>query len=146
VHGVDDAVRKHLDSVSSPTRRRDASTLMELMQEVTGLQPRMWSTIVGFGEYHYKYPSGREGDAPAAAFAPRKAASTIYLADGVGAAGDLLAKLGPHTTGVGCLYIKDLDDVDLKVLKDIVARSYATVSSGVFGQRARDSGEGNDKG
>ena len=146
MHCVDDAVRKHLDSVSSPTRRRDASTLVALMQDVTGLQPRMWSTIVGFGEHHYKYRSGREGVAPAAAFAPRKAASTIYFADGVGASDDRLAKLGPHTTGVGCLYIKDLDDVDLTVLKDIVARSYATVSSGVFGQRARESSEGNDKG
>ncbi len=146
MHGVDDAVRKHLDSVSSPTRRRDASTLLELMQEVTGRQPRMWATVVGFGEYRYKYPSGREGVAPAAGFAPRKAASTIYLADGVGAHGDLLAKLGPHTAGVGCLYIKNLDDVDLPLLKDIVARSYATVTSGDFGQRAHESSEGNDKG
>ena len=71
--------------------------------------------------------SGREGDAPAAGFAPRKAASTIYLPDGVGAHASELARLGPHTTGVGCLYVKNLDDVDLAVLERIVASSYASV-------------------
>jgi Domain of unknown function (DU1801) len=138
VTGVDKDVRTHLDSVTPSTRRRDASTLVELMQDVTGLQPRMWTSIIGFGLYHYKYASGREGDAPAAAFAPRKQASTIYLADGASAYADQLARLGPHTTGVGCLYIKKLDEVDLAVLKDIITRSYATVTDGVFGQRAHD--------
>lgn len=142
---MDDDVRTHLESVSSPTRRRDASTPVQLMQDVTGLQPRLWATIIGFGQYHYKYASGREGDAPAAAFAPRKAASTIYVPDGVGAYADLLAKLGPHTTGVGCIYIKDLAVVDVSVLKDIVTRSYATVAAGVYTHRARESSGGDDK-
>jgi hypothetical protein len=111
------------------------------MQRVTGEQPRMWATVVGFGEYHYKYESGREGDTPAAGFAARKAVSTVYLPDGVGAHRDSLAKLGPHSTGVGCLYIKDLEEVDLAVLESIVTSSYATVSSGVFPHRARDSSD-----
>lgn len=133
-------VQAYLAAVPSPRRRRDAVTLTEMMERVTGEEPRLWGSIVGFGEYHYRYQSGREGDVAAAAFAARKAASTIYLPDGVGAHTDLLEKLGPHTTGVGCLYIKDLEDVDLAVLEAIVARSYATLTSGTFGSRARDSG------
>jgi hypothetical protein len=136
---VDPSVRTHLEAISAKTRRRDASTLLALMLDVTGLEPKMWATVIGFGTYHYRYPSGREGDAPAAGFAARKAASTIYVADGVGAHADLLAKLGPHSTGIGCIYIKDLDEVDLDVLKSIVSRSYATVTQGVFPHRARDS-------
>ncbi|MEP6648374.1 MAG: hypothetical protein ABJA74_00460 [Lapillicoccus sp.] len=84
-------VYAHLESVSSATRRRDADTLLALMRAVTGEEPHMWATVVGFGQYHYRYPSGREGDAPAAGFAARKSASTIYVPDGVGAHSDLLA-------------------------------------------------------
>ena len=141
---MDVSVSTHLESITSRIRRRDASTLLALMQDVTGLEPKMWATVVGFGTYHYKYASGREGDAPAAGFAARKAASTVYVADGVGAHTDLLAELGPHTTGVGCIYIKDLDDVDLAVLKSIVSHSYATVTSDVFPHRARESAGAND--
>lgn len=75
---------------------------------------------------------------PPRGFAPRKAASTVYLADGVGAHEELLARLGPHATGVGCLYVKDLDTVDLGVLEEIVRRSWATVTSGTFGRRAAE--------
>ena len=137
---VDDQVAAYLESVSSPRRRRDAATLVRLMQDVTGEQPRMWATVVGFGQYHYRYATGREGDAPAAGFAARRAASTIYVPEGVGAHSDLLARLGPHSTGVGCIYVKDLQDVDLAVLETIVRRSYATVTADVFPHRARDSG------
>ncbi|MFI2365044.1 DUF1801 domain-containing protein [Promicromonospora sp. NPDC019610] len=130
----------YLDAVTPAVRRRDAHTLRDLMERVTGQTPRMFGTsIVGFGEYHYEYPTGHSGDAPAASFAPRRAASTIYLPDGVGAHADRLARLGPHTTGVGCLYLKDLEQVDLAVLEDILRRSWATVTSGTFGQRARES-------
>ena len=96
--GADEnAVRAYIEQVPSPTRRRDAVTLMELMARVTGEPPRMWGkSIIGFGEYHYKYESGREGDAPAAGFSPRKAAITIYLPDGIGAYAERLDKLGPH--------------------------------------------------
>ncbi|AWB96486.1 DUF1801 domain-containing protein [Agromyces badenianii] len=138
---TDAAVREFLDGVAHPVRRRDAATLLALMQRVTGEPAHLWGpSIVGFGAYHYAYASGREGDAPAAGFSPRKAASTVYLADGIGAHAEKLAALGPHTTGVGCLYLKNLDDVDLGVLESIVRDSYQTVTDGTFGQRARDGG------
>jgi hypothetical protein len=137
---MNDDVAAHLDSVQSPRRRRDADTLLALMQRVTGQEPRMWASIVGFGEYHYRYASGREGDAPAAGFAPRKAATTIYVMDGVDAHQELLAGLGPHTTGVGCIYIKDLEKVDLDALESIVRRSYERLTAGVWGSRAAEPG------
>lgn len=130
-----------LAAVDNPVRRRDAATLVGLMSRVTGAQPRMWGpTIVGFGTYHYRYPSGREGDMGAAGFSPRKSATTIYLPEGVDAHAELLAALGPHTLGKGCLYVKDLDAVDLAVLEEIVRRSYATVTAETFGSRAGYSG------
>ena len=138
---TDAAVRTFLDGVTHPVRRRDADTLLELMGRVTGQPARMWGrSIIGFGSYHYRYESGREGDAPAAGFSPRKPASTIYLADGVGAHAPLFEQLGPHTTGVGCLYVKDLAAVDLGVLEAIVSASYATLPDGDYGLRARDGG------
>ena len=122
-----------LDGIASRVRRRDADTLLELMTRITGETPRLWGpTIIGFGAYHYKYATGREGDAPATGFSPRKAATTVYLADGFDAHD--LSALGEHTTGVGCLYLKNLDRVDLAVLEAVVARSYATVSAPGFGQ------------
>ena len=130
----------YVDAVAPAVRRRDAKTLSDLMERVTGETPRLFGTsMIGFGEYRYEYASGHSGHAPAAAFAPRKAASTVYLPDGVGAHADLLEKLGPHTTGVGCLYLKDLEQVDLAVLEELVRRSWATVTAGTFGQRAAES-------
>jgi hypothetical protein len=140
VSDEDESVGVYLDRIDHHKRRRDAATLLALMSRVTGEQPRLWGSIVGFGQYHYRYESGREGDAPAAGFSPRKAASTVYLADGVGAYTELLARLGPHTTGVGCIYIKDVEAVDLTVLEDIVSRSYAALSAGIYTKRARDGG------
>lgn len=136
----DGSVQRFLDGVSHTKRRRDGGTLLEIMARVTGERPRMWGTIIGFGQYHYKYHSGREGDAPAAGFSPRKAATTVYLPDGVGAHADLLEGLGPHATGVGCLYIKDLDSVDLQVLESILVRSYAAVTADTYTLRAREGG------
>jgi hypothetical protein len=136
---MDSAVSNYLDTVSSPTRRGDAETLLELMGQVSGEPARMWgSSIVGFGQYHYRYDSGREGDGPAASFAPRKAAMSIYLPDGTGAYADLLNRLGSHTTGVGCLYLKDLAQVDLGVLEEIVGESYRTLTAGTYSHRAVD--------
>ena len=101
----------------------------------------MWgSSIVGFGTYHYRYPSGREGDAPAAGFSPRKVATTVYLADGVGRHVPLLRRLGPHKTGVGCVYLKDLSDLDLVVLEELIRRSYATLTESTYTKRAREGG------
>lgn len=133
-------VRDHLGGIPSPTRRRDAETMVELMRRATGEEPRMWGSIVGFGQYHYKYASGREGDTAAAGFASRKAATTVYVVDGVGAHAELLEQLGPHTTGVGCIYVKDLTAVDLGVLETIVSRSYAALTAGMYTKRAREGG------
>jgi hypothetical protein len=138
---TDDDVRGFLDRVQHPVRRRDADMLLELMTRATGQPARMWgSSIVGFGTYHYKYASGREGDAPAAGFSPRKAATTIYLADGIGAHPELLERLGQHSTGVGCLYVKDLAQVDLAVLEELVTSSYSVLTDGTYGLRAREGG------
>lgn len=121
-------VQAYLDGVTPDKRRRDAARVLELLARVTGQQPEISKGMVGFGRYHYTYESGREGDAPAAAFAARKAAMTIYLPDGTDRHLAQLERLGAHTTGVGCLYIKDLDAVDLSVLEAIVAESYRTVT------------------
>jgi len=138
---TDTDVEAFLEAVPNDQRRADARELCALLSEVTGEPPMLWASgIVGFGTYHYRYDSGREGDGPAAAFAPRKPATTIYLNDGVDAHADDLARLGPHTTGVGCLYVKDLAQVDLGVLEQVVASSYATLTAGTFGQRAREGG------
>ena len=138
--GVPAEVRDFIAKVEPERRRRDAETLLELFTRVTGTEPTLWGTIVGFGSYHYKYASGREGDTPAVGFAPRKAASTVYLVDGVGAHTGQLARLGPHTTGVGCLYVKDVAAVDLDVLAEIVGGTYRTLAGGVYTKRARDGG------
>jgi hypothetical protein len=113
-------------------RRADARTLCELMASVTGEPAAMWgSSIIGFGTFHYRYASGRQGDAPLAAFSPRKAQTVVYLVDGFAERyGRQLARLGPHSTGRSCLYIKRLSDVDLDVLRQLVDRS-ARVALGV---------------
>lgn len=96
------------------------------MKRVTRQAPKMWgSSIVGFGSYHYKYASGHEGDMCLTGFSPRKEALTLYLSLGSGSYGELLQKLGKHKTGKGCLYIKNLEDVDLKVLEELVKKSVA---------------------
>ncbi len=137
---MDAAIRTYLQAIPSPVRRRDAEVMVDMMRRATGAEPHLWGSIVAFGEYHYKYASGREGDAPAAGFAARKAATTVYVSDGVGAHAELLERLGPHTTGVGCIYVKDLTAVDLDVLETIVARSYTALREGTYTHRARESG------
>ena len=116
-------------AVGDEQRRRDAHTLMDLMHEVTGQPPVMWGTsIVGFGSRHYRYPSGREGDTVAVGFSPRKAEAVLYLTGGLEEYEDLLAGLGPHRTGKGCLYIKRIDEVDPSALRQLIARSYRAVT------------------
>jgi hypothetical protein len=119
-------VAAFIDALPDDAKRTDAKDLAKLMQRATGEKPKMWgASIIGFGSYHYKYESGREGDMPIVGFSPRKAASVLY---GLRAARDveaLLAKLGKHTTGKGCVYIKKLADVDRKVLEKLVTESVA---------------------
>ncbi len=120
------SVPAFLDACTDEERRADAKALAKLMQKVTGNEPTMWGpSIVGFGSYHYTYESGREGDMPILAFSPRKAANTLYGATGFDGAKALLARLGKHTTGKGCLYIKKLADVDMKVLETLVKEANA---------------------
>jgi hypothetical protein len=134
-------VERFVAGLPDERRRDEAKALDALYRRVTGLEPKMWGpSIVGYGSYHYRYESGREGDAAAAGFAPRKAATVVYLNDGVGAHAEDLERLGPHTTGVGCLYLKDLEQVDLAVLERIVARSWQTLTRGTYTNRAREGG------
>ena len=117
-----------LQALPDEAKRKDAKALVKYMQSATGEKPKMWGpSIIGFGSYHYKYESGREGDMPRIGFSPRKAASVLYNAIGFKGSETLLAKLGKHTTGKGCLYIKKLSDVDPKVLKELIASAVAGV-------------------
>jgi hypothetical protein len=121
----DQNVEQFLNAIEDERKRKDSFAILELMKQVTGLEPTMWgSSIVGFGSYHYKYESGREGDAILVGFSPRKQNLTIYGMGGFEALDDLLKKLGKHSTGKGCLYIKRLDDVDLPTLKRLIEESY----------------------
>lgn len=136
---VPDEVLAFLDTVTPAVRQRDARTLLELMMRVTGEPPELERSMLGFGRYSYKYPSGRSGETSAAGFAPRKAAMSIYFMDGLSAHEEALGRLGPHTKqGVGCLYVKDLSKLDLAVLEETVRVSYATLTAGTYGLRARD--------
>jgi hypothetical protein len=120
------SVAAFIDALPDETRRADAKALVKLMQSATGEKPKMWGpSIVGFGSYHYTYESGREGDTPLAGFSPRKAATVLYGVTGLSDSDELLAKLGKHTTGGGCLYIKKLADVDRKVLEALIIKSVA---------------------
>ena len=124
----DQDVEQFLNSVEDERKRKDSFMILELMKQVTGIEPRMWgSSIVGFGSYHYKYESGREGDMILAGFSPRKQNLTLYNMGGFERYDDLLKKLGKHTTGKGCLYIKRLDDVDLPTLKSLIEESFKHV-------------------
>jgi hypothetical protein len=121
------SVAAYIDALTDETRRADARALVKLMQRATGEKPKMWGpSIVGFGSHHYKYESGREGDVPLAGFSPRKAATVLYGVIGLGDAEAFLARLGTHTTGKGCLYIKKLADVDHDVLEALVVKSVAS--------------------
>lgn len=124
------SVAAFLDGCKDEVGRADAKALAMLMQRVTGSEPCMWGpSIVGFGSYHYIYESGREGDMPIVGFSPRKAANVLYGTIGFSGADALLAKLGKHTTGKGCLYIKKLADVDMKVLEKLVKTAVAATQA-----------------
>jgi hypothetical protein len=120
------SVATFIDGLPDQSKRSDAKQLVKLMQSATGEKATMWGpSIIGFGSYHYKYDSGREGDMPLIGFSPRKAALVLYGMTAVSNSGALLAKLGQHTTGKGCLYIKKLADVDHKALEALMLKSVA---------------------
>lgn len=129
---TDGSVDAFIDAVSEP-RRSEARRVMAIMREVTGVEPVMWgSSMIGFGSYHYKYASGREGDMLKVGFSPRKAALVLYglvFYDQNEPNNRLLEKLGPHSRGKGCLYIKKLRDINMSVLRTMIHNAYSHESS-----------------
>jgi hypothetical protein len=119
-----------LESIENDERRRDGETLLKMMEKATGATPTMWGpAIVGFGDFHYKYDSGREGDWFMVGFSPRKQYLAIYLMAGIHRYKASLEKLGKHSTGKGCLYIKRLADVDRKILDALIRQSVRDLSA-----------------
>lgn len=114
-----------IDGLQNKTRRGDAKTLLEIFQKVTGEDPRLWpASIIGFGEYHYKYASGHEGASLNVGFSPRKSNLVMYVMGSVGSDHPLMEKLGKHKTGKACLYVNKLADIDISVLEKIILISY----------------------
>ncbi|SMX45503.1 DUF1801 domain-containing protein [Octadecabacter ascidiaceicola] len=114
-------VRAFLDAVEHPVRRADALVLDALFRKITGWQPKMWGpTIVGYGSYHYKYDSGREGDCNATGFSPRKASQSIYIMPGYQEYDEILSRLGKYKIGKACLYVNKLADIDIDVLEELI--------------------------
>jgi len=123
---TDASVESYLSAIEDETRRKDCEALAKLMAKATKEPPKMWGTsIVGFGSYHYKYESGREGDSCLAGFASRKGDISLYIGSSAPGQEALLAKLGKHKMGKGCLYLRKLADVDLKVLEQLIVGSVA---------------------
>ena len=119
-----------LAAVEHPRRREDGRALLRMMREVTGLEPEMWgASIVGFGDYHYRYESGREGDFFLVGFSPRKQSLSLYLPAGFPEYDALLAALGKHRKGASCLYVNKLADIDLAILRKLIAGSFEHMRS-----------------
>ena len=124
------SVSGFIDRIADPQRRQDCLAVADIMREVTGEEPRMWgSSIVGFGRYHYKYASRREGDWMIMGFSPRKGDLTLYIMGGFDSFSDLMKDLGKYKTGKSCLYIKKLADIDVRVLREIVKKSVKLMAS-----------------
>jgi hypothetical protein len=120
------SVNKFLDGIKDQQRRQDCETIGELMRKATGAEPKMWgSAIVGFGDCHYTYASGREGDWFLTGFSPRKQNLTLYVMGGYAPHGELLEQLGKHKLGGGCLYLGKLEDVHMPTLRKLINQSVA---------------------
>jgi hypothetical protein len=118
------SVTKFLERIADENRRKDCFTVLKLMKKITGEEPKMWGpSIVGFGTFHYKYASGREGDWPLTGFSPRKQNLTIYIMCGLNKNPELLKKLGKYKSTVSCLYVNKLENIDLKVLEKLIKES-----------------------
>ena len=123
---TDADIAAFMAGVADPMQRADAETLIAMMSKASGHPPKMWGpSIIGFGSYHYKYDSGREGDSLRIGFSPRKGQIAFYLMGSSDDRADLLARLGKHKTGKSCLYIKRLSDIDTGVLGEMIGRSLA---------------------
>jgi len=122
------SVAAFLKGIKDERRRADANAVAAMMGEVTGEKPAMWGdSIVGYGSYHYRYESGREGDWFLTGFSPRKSSLSLYLMSGFTGYDDLLARLGKHKTGKSCLYLNKLADVDAAVLRRLIEKPVAHV-------------------
>jgi hypothetical protein len=123
------SVTDFLQAVPDERKRDDSFAILELMKEVTGQEPKMWGdSIIGFGNYHYKYATGREGDWFLTGFSPRKQNLTLYIMSGFDEYDELLKKLGKYKTGKACLYINKLADVEISVIKELIQKSVAHLS------------------
>ena len=124
------SVHDFLNTVPDENKRSDCFNLLGIIGEIIGFTAKMWGTaIVGFGSYHYKYESGRTGNAPLVGFSPRKDAIVLYLSSDFNNREELLAKFGKHKTGKACVYIKKLSDIDVEVLKEMITNSVAKINS-----------------
>ncbi|MGE6486715.1 DUF1801 domain-containing protein [Paenisporosarcina sp. NPDC076898] len=120
----DYSVIEFIEGVDNPQKREDAYKLLDLFTETSGFEAKMWGpSIIGFGSYHYKYPTGHEGDAPLVGFSPRKAKISLYFATGDTEREQLLEKFGKHTSGKACVYINKIDDIEVNILKDLIRQS-----------------------
>lgn len=120
------SVTAFLNKVKNKQRKEDCFTVLEMMKEITGDEPKMWGpSIVGFGTYHFVYESGREGDWMITGFSPRAQSLTLYIMSGFYKYDELMGKLGKHKTGKSCLYISKLEDVDQSILKKLIKASVA---------------------
>ena len=125
------SVEEFIAGVENSRRREDGAALLEMMREITGLEPEMWGpSVIGFGDLRYKYESGREGDIFLTGFSPRKRSLSLYIASDFAEYESLLARLGKHRKSVSCLYINNLADVDMDVLRELVRRSYESAKEG----------------
>ncbi len=120
------SVNEFILAVAQERKRADSFRLVELMKEISGFEPRLWGpSIIGFGSYHYKYPSGHEGDAPLIGFSPRKAAISLYVFTGLDEHSHLLEGLGKFKTGKSCIYINKIDDIDTEKLRSLMKTTIA---------------------
>jgi hypothetical protein len=121
-------VNAFIDGVEPAWKQDDSKELLKLMKKITGEDPKMWGpSIIGYGSYHYKYESGREGDWFLTGFSPRKQNMTVYLNGGFAGSEKLLEKLGKHKISVGCLYVKKLADIDISILEQLIIKSVETL-------------------
>ena len=135
---TNESVDDFLNRIPEAERREDCFTVAKIMEEITGEKPKMWGpSIVGFGTYHYKYASGREGDWPVAAFSPRKKDLTVYLMMGFEKHKDLMEKLGNHSVGKSCLYIKCHSDIHVPTLRKLIKTSIKDLKADLKAQSAK---------
>lgn len=126
----DRSVKDFIASLNDEELKKDSQALLKMMQRISGHKPKLWNAgTLGFDTYHYKYASGREGDALVIGFYPRKGKITVYLMDGTARYSKLLAKLGKHTKTGYCLYIKRLSDIELPILEQVLQQSYENIKS-----------------